>query len=330
MLKEENEKEKNNNMPKEEGLLIVTSIIKSKEREPKKSIPSKEKEKIKEKETNNDTFPIFKEKNENKKEKPEEEELPIFTGKNGSEEEKPEEEELSISEEKNDFKQEDPEKKTPSLTPLDETNKNKNVEQELKKKEPLISGNIKLDPKHMFTTVSYDKSKIKMNKSNSNIKTNENEEIAFNSNDVNPQNKNINNIKKFINLKAMNANEFQISIPNNEYCEYLKYKDEFHQFLSKKRKSDSGIPNKGMILADEKAKIIHEKEDSYIEKMKANWNSHISRIKEEREKFRNERDVYIRKIKQAEEKLRKTVNEEEEYGQNFFAFIKSIQDEIKP
>ena len=191
MSKSKNDKGENNNIPDEQGLLIVTSIIKNKEIEPNKNIPSKTKEKTIEEETNNNISPIFKEKNEFKKEIPED----IFTGKNENEEEKPEEEEeLSFSEEKKE-----PDKKTP-LIPLDETNQNKNIDQDLKKKESLFSGNIKPDPKHMFTTVNYYKSKIKMNKSNNNIKTNENEAIAFISNDnkINPQNKNINNITKFI------------------------------------------------------------------------------------------------------------------------------------
>ena len=193
---------------------------------------------------------------------------------------------------------------------MDETNKN--IDQDLKKKESLFSGNIKLDPKHMFTTVNCYKSKIKMNKSNNN--TNENEVIAFISNDVNPQKKNINNITKFINLKVMNANEFQISVPNNEYCEYLKYKDEFQQFLSKKRKSGSDILNKQMILADEKAKIIHEREDSYIDMIK----EEKAKIKEAEERLRKKKERFARRL-----------NEEEEFHQNILSFIKSSKEEIK-
>lgn len=115
MSKAKNDKGENNNISDEQGLLIVPSVIKNKEREPKKSLPSKTKEKTIKEETTNKISPIFKEKNEFKKEIPED----IFTGKNENEEEKPEEEEFSFSEEKNDFKQEEPEKKKP-LIPLDE------------------------------------------------------------------------------------------------------------------------------------------------------------------------------------------------------------------
>lgn len=308
MSKAKNDKGENNNISDAQGLLIVPSVIKNKEREPKKSLPSKTKEKTIKEETTNKISPIFKEKNEFKKEIPED----IFTGKNENEEEKPEEEEFSFSEEKNDFKQEESGKKKP-LIPLDETNKN--IDQDLKKKESLFSGNIKLDPKHMFTTVNCYKSKIKMNKSNNN--TNENEVIAFISNDdkINPQKKNINNITKFINLKVMNANEFQISVPNNEYCEYLKYKDEFQQFLSKKRKSGSDILNKQMILADEKAKIIHEREDSCIDM-----------IKEEKAKIKEAEEI----LRKKKERFARRLNEEEEFHQNILSFIKSSKEEIKP
>jgi hypothetical protein len=180
---------------------------------------------------------------------------------------------------------------------LDEINLDKNEEQDLKKKDSLISSNVKFDLKPKFTTVIY--GKTKKNKDTEKIK--ERDEIAYNSNDDknNPQNKDINSIERF-NLKIMNANEIHIGSSNNEYCEYLRYKNEFHNYLNKKRKRN--IPNEDIIKID----------DRHIERIQEDGNSYIIKIEEERKRFIKEKEKHFTLLKEEEKRHLSEVIEEKE------------------
>ena len=98
----------------------------------------------------------------------------------------------------------------------------------------------------------------------------------------------------------MNANEIHIGSSNNEYCEYLRYKNEFHNYLNKKRKRN--IPNEDIIKID----------DRYIERIQEDGNSYIIKIEEERKRFIKEKEKHFTLLKEEEKRHLSEVKEEEE------------------